>query len=53
MSQNSRWIETEVDDLRIRFAEPQDTGLILQFIRRLAEYEKLAHEVEASEDRSP
>ncbi len=50
MSQNSRWIETEVDDLRIRFAEPQDTGLILQFIRRLAEYEKLAHEVKASED---
>lgn len=33
----------------IRRAEPADAALVLQFIRQLAEYEKLAHEVQASE----
>lgn len=32
-----------------RKAEPQDTALILSFIQELAEYEKLAHEVVATE----
>ena len=32
-----------------RFARPEDAALILDFIRRLAEYEKLAHEVVATE----
>lgn len=36
--------------LKIRPATPADTALIVQFIRELAEYEKLLHEVEASED---
>ena len=36
--------------LKIRPATPADTGLIVQFIRELAEYEKLLHEVEATED---
>lgn len=36
--------------LNIRPATPADTALIVQFIRDLAEYEKLLHEVEASED---
>lgn len=35
--------------LHIRRAASQDAGLILEFIRSLAEYEKLLHEVEASE----
>jgi GNAT superfamily N-acetyltransferase len=35
--------------LRIRAAIPADVPLILDFIRRLAEYERLAHEVVASE----
>ena len=35
--------------LTIRPARPGDAGLVLGFIRALAEYEKLAHEVEASE----
>ncbi len=43
------WIATSVEDLRLRFAIPGDAGLVLDFIRRLAVYEKLAHEVEASE----
>jgi GNAT superfamily N-acetyltransferase len=33
----------------VRVASPADTPLILEFIRDLAEYERLAHEVEASE----
>jgi diamine N-acetyltransferase len=35
--------------LVIRPAVPGDAGLVLGFVRALAEYEKLAHEVEASE----
>lgn len=33
-----------------RFAEEKDTGLILQFIKDLAEYEKMFDEVVATED---
>jgi GNAT superfamily N-acetyltransferase len=36
--------------LVIRPATPADAGLVLTFIRELAEYEKLLHEVEARED---
>jgi GNAT superfamily N-acetyltransferase len=36
-------------DVVIRFATPDDTPLILAFIRELAEYEKLRHEVIADE----
>lgn len=45
----AEWITTAVEDLRLRFAIPGDAGLVLDFIRRLAVYEKLVHEVEASE----
>jgi GNAT superfamily N-acetyltransferase len=34
-------------DLTIRFATPNDCGVILDLIRELAEYEKLSHEVTA------
>lgn len=37
--------------LEIRPARPNDCHLILGLIRELAEYEKLAHEVEADEER--
>jgi GNAT superfamily N-acetyltransferase len=37
-------------DITIRLAEESDAGLILTFIQGLAEYEKLAHEVVASEE---
>lgn len=37
------------DALRIRSATPADVSLILGFIRELAEYEKLSHEVVATE----
>ncbi|MCX7327409.1 MAG: GNAT family N-acetyltransferase [Hyphomicrobiales bacterium] len=36
--------------LVIRSAIPADAGLVLTFIRELAEYEKLLHEVEAREE---
>lgn len=36
-------------DLAIRFAVPDDSPAILGFIRELAEYEKLSHEVVADE----
>ncbi len=36
--------------MHFRFAEPEDTGLILDFIRRLAEYEKMSGQVVATED---
>lgn len=35
--------------LNIRPATPEDTSLILAFIRELADYERLLHEVEADE----
>lgn len=35
--------------LFIRGAVPGDAGLVLQFVRALADYEKLSHEVEATE----
>jgi GNAT superfamily N-acetyltransferase len=35
--------------LEIRPAEPSDAALILGFVRKLAEYERLLHAVEASE----
>ena len=36
--------------LTIRPARPDETGLVLSFVRELAEYEKLAHEVVATVD---
>jgi GNAT superfamily N-acetyltransferase len=35
--------------LNIRRARPGEAGLVLSLVRELAEYEKLSHEVEASE----
>ncbi len=40
----------ETQALTLRLANPDDVGLILEFIQGLAEYEKLAHEVVADED---
>jgi GNAT superfamily N-acetyltransferase len=42
--------QTRVPGFVIRVAEKEDTGLILRFIKGLAEYEKLSHEVTATED---
>jgi GNAT superfamily N-acetyltransferase len=39
-----------MEDFRIRFAQKEDVGLILTFIKELAEYEKLSNEVVANEE---
>jgi len=41
---------TKNSKVSLRFATPDDTGLILEFIQGLAEYEKLAQEVVADEE---
>jgi GNAT superfamily N-acetyltransferase len=41
--------ETRIEGFSIRRAERKDIPLVLNFIRRLAEYEKLSHEVTATE----
>lgn len=45
----SKKIATGVKDCYLRFAQPEDVPLILAFIRGLAEYEKMADEVVATE----
>ena len=39
-----------MEKVEFRFAEKSDTALILQFIRELAEYEKMLSEVVATEE---
>ena len=41
--------DSSLDSLTIRAADRDDCGLILSFIKELAEYEKLQHEVTATE----
>jgi GNAT superfamily N-acetyltransferase len=43
-------IDTNLDDFKLRFAEKSDVPLILEFIKELADYEKMLHEVVATED---
>ncbi len=40
----------DTPDLQIRFATADDVALVLMFVRKLAEYERLSHEVVATED---
>lgn len=42
--------ETTIEDFSIRFATEADVPLILKFIKALAEYEHLSHEVKATEE---
>ena len=43
-------LKTKIPDFTIRSAVESDVTLILSLIRELAEYEKLAHEVSATEE---
>ena len=43
-------MQTKIPGFVIRFAEEEDTALVLSFIKGLAAYEKLSHEVTATED---
>lgn len=46
----NRLIDTKLKEFKLRFAEEKDVPLILQFIKELASYEKLLHEVTATEE---
>lgn len=46
----SNVIKTKYENLEIRFAEETDVKLILDFIKELADYEKLLHEVVATDE---
>jgi len=43
-------LSTKIDDFLIRRAEKGDIPLVLDFIKKLADYERLAHEVVATEE---
>ncbi|MHC1709588.1 MAG: N-acetyltransferase family protein [Methanomassiliicoccales archaeon] len=43
-------LKTSIPGFVIRFAGPKDVPIVLDFIKRLAEYEKLSHEVVATEE---
>ncbi len=43
-------IDTKLDDFKLRFAEIKDVALILEFIKELANYEKMLNEVVATEE---
>ena len=43
-------INTKIDDFIIRKAEKADVSLVLNFIQKLAAYERLSHEVVATEE---
>jgi len=42
-------VSTKIDDFVIRPAARDDVSIVLDFIRKLAEYERLSHEVVATE----
>lgn len=43
-------IDTKLDDFKLRFADIKDIPLILEFIKELADYEKMLNEVVATEE---
>jgi len=43
-------IETRIEGVTLRLAKEEDLSLILRFIKELADYEKLLHEVVATEE---
>ena len=43
-------IPTKILGFELRFADPSDVSLIFSFIRELAEYERLSHEVVATKE---
>lgn len=46
----SQKIKTRIEHVSFRLAQPEDVGLILKFIKELANYEELLHEVVATEE---
>lgn len=46
----NKLIHTTIKDFKLRFSEEKDVELILRFIRELADYEELLHEVVATKE---
>lgn len=44
------YIDTKLDNFKLRFAEEKDAALILKFIKELAEYEKMLDHVVTTEE---
>lgn len=44
------YISTKIQGFKLRFAKEEDIGLVLKFIKELADYEKLLSEVVATEE---
>lgn len=44
-------VNTSNNEIKIHFANENEVGIILSFIKELAEYEKLTHEVIATEEK--
>ena len=44
------YIDTKLEDFKIRYATEEDVGLILEFIKSLADYEEMLDLVEATEE---
>lgn len=44
------YIDTKLDNFKIRYAKEEDVELILEFIKHLAEYEKMLELVDATEE---
>ncbi|WP_186431065.1 GNAT family N-acetyltransferase [Clostridium sp. BSD9I1] len=44
------YIDTKLDNFKLRFAEEKDAALILKFIKELAEYEKMLEHVVTTEE---
>ena len=43
-------VDTKLNDFKLRLAQTDDVLLILEFIKELADYEKMLHEVVATEE---
>lgn len=47
---NQKTMHTMNEPMTVRFATEEDAPVVYRFIRKMAEYEKLEHEVDTSEE---
>lgn len=43
------WIDTKVEGYKLKIAEKKDLPVVYQFVKQMADYEKLSHEMVATE----
>ena len=44
------WIDTKIEGYKLKLAEKSDLSVIYRFVKEMAEYEKLSHELVATEE---